>query len=90
MGSPTYGPADKALGKERFERLIRLTAELDANVKLMLISASIIAGRREFTDDQLDALEQDGRDISKAGAQLGAYVRELAGLWRAQRQELEP
>lgn len=89
MESPIYGPASRALGQERFEDLMMKIGELDGNVKFLLVSVSMIAGMREWTDDQLDALVQDSRDVKAAAARLSAFTIDLASKWRAQRQELE-
>jgi hypothetical protein len=86
---PIYGPASRALGAERFERVILGLGQLNAQVTLAVVSVSMIAGMREYADDQLDALVTDAQDVATAAIELATFLTTLAGDWKAQRQELE-
>lgn len=88
--SPIYGPASRALGEERFHDLMQHFGTLQAQLQFLNLSVAITAGRREFSDEQLDCLIQDARDVKAAAATLGNFAIDLAEKWRAQRQELEP
>lgn len=87
---PIYGPAKRALGQQRFNELVERMAHLEAMIRFALISVTMTAGRSRWTDDELDAIVTDARDVAASAIAFRNFLIELSDHWRAQRQELEP
>lgn len=85
---PILGPAREALGRERLERFIQGHAGLQAMAMFLVMSVHT-APRAGYSDDALDALKQDADDVRQAAERWASDCEELAGHWRAQRQEAE-
>lgn len=77
------------LGEERLTRFT--TAHAMVNAQLMFLTMAMgFARDQDWSDEFLDVLVHDARDVQKAAVELRKTVEEIAEHWRAQRQEHRP
>jgi hypothetical protein len=87
-GGPILGLQRQRLGEERLERFTQGHATLQA-MAMFLVMTTMSVPQTGYTDEAIDALKQDARDVRQAAAQWARLCEELAEHWRAQRQEQE-
>lgn len=84
--SPILGHQRAVLGAERFARFVEGHATLQAMAMFLLFSVSTTP-QIGYSDEALEALRQDARDVRQAAAKWARECDDLADHWQAQRQE---
>lgn len=82
-------PERHALGQQRLEAFIQAQAQLHAEAMSLTMSLGF-AGLAGYSDEALDAVETDARDVLTAARALADNARRLAREWRDQALESEP
>lgn len=86
---PILGHQRARLGAERFERFVAGHAELQAMALFLVIAATTVP-QAKYSDEALEALREDARDVRAAAARWARSCEELADHWQAQREEHAP
>ena len=77
------------LGEQRLDAFVRANAVLQFNA-LTLNMSVLTAPQAGYRDAALQAIATDARDLRDAADALATLAEQLAGHWRAQRQEATP
>lgn len=85
---PIIGHQRAALGAERFARFTEGHAKVQA-MALFLVMSAMTVPQAGYSDEALDSLREDARDVRKAAGQWARDCEQLADHWQAQRQERE-
>jgi len=86
---PILGAQAAALGAERFTRFTQGHAQVQAMSMFLIMSVSTVP-QTGYSDEALDALRQDARDVREVADRWAADCERLADHWQAQRQENQP
>lgn len=84
--SPIFDVQRERLGTERLERFVQGHAALQAMALFLVMSVNTVP-QVGYTDEAIECLIQDARDVRQAAATWARDCEELAQHWRAQRQE---
>lgn len=82
-------PERYALGAQRLESFIQAQAQLHGEAMSLTMSLGY-AGAAGYSDEALNAIETDARDVITAAHALADNARRLAREWRDQALESEP
>lgn len=74
------------LGADRLTAIVEGHGKLQAMTMFLLMSVMTVP-QTGYTDEALDALREDARDVRQAAAEWAKTCERLADHWQAQRQE---
>lgn len=80
--------AGKELAIRRLEKFARLQARIQSEVFSLTLSTAYVA-KADYSDESLDNMVTDARDMRHAANELLLFIEDLAHEWRAQRDRSE-
>lgn len=77
------------LAIQRLQKLIQAHGVLAGQMLWAMMSMTGTAALQTFSDEEIEIILKDAKDVEEAAKEFRDVIEEIAGDWRAQRQEVE-